>query len=87
MELSAVCVCVFDRYTIAAPARNIAYPVVDFRLGLTLAYAALIEQVIAVSFGTNCGNGGKSGGSGIGGSLKSPFDKSSEDRPVERLTS
>ena len=86
MELSAVCVCVFDRYTIAAPARNMAYPVVDFRLGLTFAYAASTKQVMVVSFGSD-GNGGKSGGSGIGGSLKSPLGKSSEDGPVERLTS
>ena len=77
---------VFWSYTIAAPARKIAYPVVDFCFGLTLAYAALTKQVIVGSFGKG-GNGGKSEGIGMGGSLKSPSARSSEDGPVLKLTS
>ena len=82
----AVRVCVLERYTIAAIARKIAYPVVDFCLGLTLADAALTKQVIVGSFGKG-GNGSKSEGNGISGSLKSPSGRSSEDRPVLKLTS
>ena len=85
MELRAVCVCVLERCTIEAPARKIAYPVVDFCLGLTLAYAALTKQVIVGSFG-KCGNGGKSEGNDIGGSLKSSSGRSSEEGPVLKLT-
>ena len=74
-----------EQYTITAPARKIAYPVVDFCLGLTLAYAASTKQVIVGSFGKG-GNGGKLEGKGIDGSLKSPSGRSSEEGPVSKLT-
>ena len=67
-------------------ARKIAYLVVYFRFSLTLAYAASTKQVIVGTFGKS-GNGGKSEGNGIGGSLKSPLGSSNEDGPVLKLTS
>ena len=51
MELSAVCVWVLDRWTIAAPARKMQYPVVDLRRGLMFAKDASQKHVRIGSFG------------------------------------
>ena len=86
VELNAVCVCVLDQWTIAAPARTIAHPVVNFHFGLTLAEAALTKHAIVGSSG-KVGTAGRSAGNGIGGSLKLPSGRFGDNGPVVRLTS